>query len=166
MTTRRPLRSTPALAGCLVLFLALPARAALPTEPAQKALVIGEPTTLSIQPAAITLTGPRARQQVIVTGKYADNSVRDLTAFCEFACEDATLATVERGGFLSPKGKNGASKLVVKVGKQAASVPLTIKDADKKQPVSFRHEVVASLNVGGCNAGACHGTPSGKNGFK
>ena len=28
------------------------------------------------------------------------------------------------------------------------------------------NEVIASLNVGGCNAGACHGTPSGKGGFK
>ena len=26
--------------------------------------------------------------------------------------------------------------------------------------------MIAALNVGGCNAGACHGTPSGKNGFK
>src|SRR5262249_26553535 len=33
-------------------------------------------------------------------------------------------------------------------------------------PVSFRREVIASLNVGGCNQGACHGTPSGKNGFR
>jgi hypothetical protein len=32
--------------------------------------------------------------------------------------------------------------------------------------VSFRHQVIAALNVGGCNAGACHGTPSGKNGFR
>src|SRR5439155_26072259 len=31
---------------------------------------------------------------------------------------------------------------------------------------SFRHEFIAALNVGGCNAGACHGTPSGKGGFK
>jgi len=37
---------------------------------------------------------------------------------------------------------------------------------DKPAPVSFRREVVAAMNVGGCNAGACHGTPSGKNGFK
>src|SRR6202011_6286511 len=42
----------------------------------------------------------------------------------------------------------------------------TVKDLEKPQPVSFRREVIASMNVGGCNAGACHGTPSGKNGFK
>ena len=33
-------------------------------------------------------------------------------------------------------------------------------------PVSFRNEVIAALNVGGCNSGACHGTPTGKNGFR
>ena len=32
--------------------------------------------------------------------------------------------------------------------------------------MSFRRDVIAAMNVGGCNAGACHGTPSGKNGFK
>src|SRR5262249_36191747 len=42
----------------------------------------------------------------------------------------------------------------------------TVKDLDRPHPVSFRHELIAALNVGGCNSGACHGTPSGKNGFK
>jgi hypothetical protein len=37
---------------------------------------------------------------------------------------------------------------------------------DKPQPVSFRHEVIAALNVAGCNQGACHGIPSGRGGFK
>ena len=37
---------------------------------------------------------------------------------------------------------------------------------DKPSPVSFRRDVIAAMNVGGCNMGACHGTPSGKNGFK
>ena len=45
-------------------------------------------------------------------------------------------------------------------------MPVTVSDFDKPQPVSFRNDVIAALNVGGCNAGACHGTPSGKNGFK
>src|SRR5206468_8956193 len=32
--------------------------------------------------------------------------------------------------------------------------------------ISFRHQLVGALNVGGCNSGACHGTPSGKGGFR
>src|SRR5262245_27075608 len=33
-------------------------------------------------------------------------------------------------------------------------------------PVSFRHEVLPILTKSGCNAGACQGTPTGKNGFR
>src|SRR5689334_20761814 len=34
------------------------------------------------------------------------------------------------------------------------------------RPVSFRQDVVSALNVGGCNGGACHGSPNGRGGFK
>jgi hypothetical protein len=33
-------------------------------------------------------------------------------------------------------------------------------------PVSFRREVVPAFTAAGCNAGACHGSPTGKNGFR
>src|SRR5262249_49766272 len=33
-------------------------------------------------------------------------------------------------------------------------------------PVDFAAQVVPALSKAGCNAGACHGTPSGKNGFR
>src|SRR5207247_4086283 len=32
--------------------------------------------------------------------------------------------------------------------------------------VSFRHDVEAVLSKAGCNAGTCHGSPTGKNGFR
>jgi hypothetical protein len=35
-----------------------------------------------------------------------------------------------------------------------------------ERPVSFTREVVPILTRAGCNAGACHGTPTGKNGFR
>src|SRR5207244_2596649 len=62
--------------------------------------------------------------------------------------------------------KDGPGVLTVKAGKQMLRVPVMVKDLDKPQPVSFRNDLIATLNVGGCNSGACHGTPSGKNGFK
>jgi hypothetical protein len=43
------------------------------------------------------------------------------------------------------------------------NAPDSLADA---RPVSFRRQVVAVLTQAGCNAGACHGTPSGKNGFR
>jgi hypothetical protein len=41
-----------------------------------------------------------------------------------------------------------------------------VTDCHKPQPTSFRQEFVAALNVAGCNAGACHGVPSGRGGFR
>jgi hypothetical protein len=47
-----------------------------------------------------------------------------------------------------------------------AAVAAPAKADDSHTPASFRREVVPLLTRLGCNAGACHGTPSGKNGFR
>ncbi len=44
--------------------------------------------------------------------------------------------------------------------------PFAISSSGPSKPVSFRHDVEPILTRAGCNAGACHGTPSGKNGFR
>jgi hypothetical protein len=104
-------------------------------------------------------------QQIVVSGRYADGSVRDVTPFCEMAIENAAAVELQAGGFLVPL-KDGATGLVVKAGGKTARIPVTVKDLTKPQPISFRHQMIAAINVGGCNQGACHGTPSGKNGFR
>ncbi|HZZ78596.1 MAG TPA: DUF1549 and DUF1553 domain-containing protein [Gemmataceae bacterium] len=38
--------------------------------------------------------------------------------------------------------------------------------ADEPRPVEFRSDVIAALSRAGCNQGACHGSPQGKNGFR
>jgi hypothetical protein len=153
------------LSFVLVLTLSASASAALPTEAAQRAPFIGQPVGLVIQPDTIVLSGPRAMQQLVVTGRYANGSVRDLTPFCDFRLEAADLADLGPGGFLLPR-KSGASTLLITAGTQTARVPVTIRDFEKPEPVSFHHQMIAALNVGGCNSGACHGTPSGKAGFR
>ena len=142
-----------------------PAGAAVPEDAAERAKTVGQPTALVVQPETITLPGPRAKQQIVVTGKYADGSVRDLTAFAELSVEGG-VASLYEGGYLMPR-KNGAGALVVKAGGQTVRVAARREGFRQAEPrVSFRREVIAALNVGGCNAGACHGTPRGKNGFK
>jgi hypothetical protein len=154
-----------ALAAVALFLVPLPASAAGLTDAKSKADLIGSPASVVVQPAQVNLTGPRDRQQLVVTAKYADGTVRDLTPACTFSCEAADLVAIEPSGFIAPK-KSGTSSLVVKAGAHTVKVPLTIKDFEKPQPISFRNNLIAVLNVGGCNAGACHGTPSGKGGFK
>jgi len=154
------------LAFLVALALLRPVSAAGPEQAAKRGDdSVGQPTNLVVQPEALTLIGPRARQQILVTGTYADSSQRDLTAIADVAVENSDIAQCAADGYLIPKA-NGTTNLIVHAGGITVKAPLEVKDFEKPQPVSFRRDVIAAMNVGGCNAGACHGTPSGKNGFK
>ena len=152
----------------LVLALALATastlRAAPPTA-ADRAALIGQPTELVVAPAKVDLSGPRDVRQLVVTGKYADGTVRDLTRAADVSADQADVLSIGEGLFVRG-AKNGTATLTVTAGGKTVKVPVTVADLDAARPVSFRHDVIAAFNVGGCNAGACHGTPSGKNGFK
>jgi hypothetical protein len=144
--------------------LALAVRADVPTDPAARAKIIGTPKSLQVQPDKLTLSGPRATAQLIVNATYEDGTVRDLTHVAEFKF-DGDLVGFDSERFLTAK-KNGTTTVTVTAGGQTAKASITVQNIDKPHPVSFRNDVIASLNVGGCNSGACHGTPTGKNGFK
>jgi hypothetical protein len=161
------LRSTlrTSLAALFFTALAGPALAGPPVSAEDRAAVAGQPTTIEIAPGAVTLTGVRDARQLVVTGKYADGSVRDLTSVAGVKVEPAGVVEVQDGLFLRPT-KNGTATMIVSAGGKEARVNVTVADMEKPDPVSFRNDVIGALNVGGCNAGACHGTPSGKNGFK
>jgi hypothetical protein len=47
-----------------------------------------------------------------------------------------------------------------------AAAPREPKDENRPTQVSFQQDVIPILTQAGCNSGACHGTPSGKNGFR
>ena len=138
--------------------------AAPPRDPAEMAKIIGQPTALEAAPASVALNGARGTQQMVITGRYADGSARDLTPFITLKSEQADVLDMNET-FIRGK-KNGATNLIVEAGGKSIKVPVTVANFDKTPPVSFRHQVIAAMNVGGCNAGACHGTPSGKNGFR
>src|SRR5262249_47426091 len=144
---------------CLTTALAT----AAPTDDASS--VIGQPISLIVQPDTIRLSGPRAVQQIIVTARYSDGAERDLTPFCAMSAETAGVIHIGPGGLVQPR-KDGRTSLIVQAGPRTVRIPVTVADCDKPQPVSFRHELVAGLSVGGCNAGACHGIPSGRGGFR
>src|SRR5215203_3966468 len=96
--------------------------AAVPSDPKERAKLVGQPTALEVRPASVTLDCPRAAQQMIVSGKYADGTVRDLTPFAAFTSETPDLIETA-GGFLRGK-RNGNTQLAVAVGGQTAKVPV------------------------------------------
>ena len=124
----------------------------------------GMPTRIEVFPKQFTLLGPREQIQFVVTGFYADGGIRDLTTVAEFQVTNPAIAKVERA--VGTPVANGSTDVLVKVGGQEASVQLTVANHDKPQPISFLNGTLAALSKLGCNAGACHGSPSGKGGFR
>src|SRR5262245_40432461 len=94
-------RSTKLLVFLTFVAAPAPVLAGPPTDPTKRDAVIGRPVVLAVQPESVTLLGRRDGQQLMVTGRYADGSVRDLTALCEFNADASGCARVESGGWLS-----------------------------------------------------------------
>lgn len=153
--------------GCLsVLVMCATCLSADPPEDAEtRTRIIGDPIALDIAPQSIVLGEARAGQQVLVTARYADGSVRDLTAFCEWESADTDLVEVARHGFVTARG-DGETQLDVRVGAQQVSLPVTITNSQQPRPISFRREVMPVLSSAGCSNIHCHGAPVGKNGFR
>ena len=106
-----PRRTSVAAAAC-ALLLTSPALAGPPTNDEERAALVGQPTAIEVVPAAVKLAGVRDARQLVVTGKYADGSARDLTAVATLKTEASGVVDIQDGGFLRPK-KNGSATLAV-----------------------------------------------------
>jgi hypothetical protein len=139
------------------------------TPPAARALdnaaLVGNPASIVAEPATALLIGPRSQQQIIVTAKYEGDTVRDLSRVSEFVSENPAVAVVGADGVVTPKA-NGETSIIAKVAGKETKIAVTVKDMDKPAPVQFVNHVTAALSKAGCNMGACHGSPSGKAGFR
>lgn len=137
---------------------------AAPGDDGRRAL-LGTPKTVTIEPGDALLAGRRATRQLIVTGVYADGSRRDLTRVLEWVSLDPAVATVSPHGRVVPKG-NGKATVVARLGSIEARTTVEVRGTDRPTPVSFRNDVIPAFSQASCNMGACHGTPTGKGGFK
>ena len=127
----------------------------------------GEADTLlriEVVPKTFELSGPREKLHPVVSGFYANGEVRDLTRVAQFSTSDSHVADVEVG-VVRPL-TNGETQVRVRVENIEAVTKLVVSGQDEAQPVSFQHDALPALSKQGCNAGACHGSPSGKGGFR
>jgi hypothetical protein len=114
---------------------------------------IGSPTKLEVFPAQVKLSGKRQRQQLVVTGHYADGTVQDLTRAATYASSATNVAAIENS-VLKPVA-NGTAEITVSAGGQSAKVAVEVVNFDQPDPLSFEQHALAALSKQGCNAGAC-----------
>ncbi len=120
---------------------------------------------LSIEPHRVVLSGSGARQQLAVTLRRADGSLRDATRDCRLEVEPAGLATISSQGVVRP-ATAGTGVIRATIEGLRVEVTIRIEDVNRDRPASFRADVAPLLAKAGCNMGACHGNLSGKGGFR
>ncbi len=101
---------------------------------------------------------------MIVTGYDTQQSPRDWTRDVRIISTDSMIAEVKEG-VVYPK-RDGECEILVEVGSLRQSIPLRVSNMQSKTAVAFESEVLVALSKQGCNSGACHGSPSGKGGFR
>jgi hypothetical protein len=139
---------------CCALFATSSIRAAAPAP---------GPVRLIVEPARIVLTHRDDRHRLLVSGIYADGSIRDRTRSAVFVPADAAIVSV-KGGIVRPL-KSGATTISVRDGNQTTSIAIEVTGIQPRS-ISFANDIMPTLSHAGCNAGACHGSASGKKGFK
>ena len=139
--------------------------AVVAAEPSTKSDAVGRPVSIDVAPRAFRLDGPRATRQLLVTGHYADGSLRDLTGLAGFQATDPGRLSVDADGLVHGLG-DGSTQLIVEVGGRKATTEATVSGIKRIEPVSFRRELMPVLSVAGCSDIRCHGAPSGKDGFR
>jgi hypothetical protein len=119
---------------------------------------------LAILPGDFTLTGPAARQTLLVQetrgGKLFGQVERDLT----LTSSDPGVVKIDNGAAVPVA--NGQAVVTAAAAGRTAQVKVTVASMDKPFDWSFRNHVQPVLAKFGCSSGACHGAAAGKNGFR
>jgi hypothetical protein len=120
-------------------------------------------SVLECYPPSINLSGAQARQRIVVQAGYADGVTREVTTQARCWIADPRLARFEKGAVLALA--DGKTELRVQYDSRVVTVPVTVSGSVTQLPISFKRDVMPVFMKAGCNAGACHGTSRGKDGF-
>jgi len=119
--------------------------------------------SIEVFPAKVTLETVADSHSLVAMATYEDDTTRDIT-------DDAVLRLAKPGiaelhGTQLKPNADGETKVNVSYGGEELVVPVTVTDATKPRPVSFRLDVMPVFMRAGCNTGSCHGSARGQDGF-
>jgi hypothetical protein len=120
--------------------------------------------SLEAQPTALTLDNKFSYSQLLVTAKLATGEAVDVTRLVSIIAPEQ-LVSVSSTGVVRPKA-DGTGELKLALAGQTLAVPVTVSGQTSDYHVSFVRDVMPTMSKLGCNAGTCHGSLNGKNGFK
>ncbi|HEY2839136.1 MAG TPA: hypothetical protein VGJ26_08310, partial [Pirellulales bacterium] len=156
-------------AALLVLFVVVAQFAAAPVAradepPAPEKLPEGaQIASLEVLPATIALPHKYAYAQILVTGVLTTGERVDVTRMATIEAPACVAVAPHR--LVRPLAE-GEGALQIAFGGKSASVPVKVTGQQVEHPVSYIQDVAPAMSKMSCNAGTCHGSANGKNGFK
>lgn len=133
----------------------------------QEAPVRNSPQTggkLKVYPSEIRLSDGSDWNRLLVLAERSDGSTVEVTSSASFTVGDSSVVRL-MDGIVQPAA-DGSTEIQVCVGTDEVIVPVTAFNSDVIPELSFRTDVLATLTKAGCNTGKCHGSASGKDGFR
>ncbi len=118
---------------------------------------------IEAQPASIALANPFQYAQVVLTGVLDTGERIDVTRMAEL--DKPANVKVSPTVLVRPTA-DGDGVLKFTLAGQTAVIPVKVTGQKDKYEVSFIRDVMPTMSRVGCNAGTCHGSANGKNGFK
>ena len=119
--------------------------------------------SIEVYPTELTLASIRDSRRVLVTGVTSDGQRIDVSSKATVTTQ-SPVCQVDATGYVAPLVAGDGTILIEAEG-QRAEIPVHVTSGDAA-PVDFIREVNPILSKVGCNAGTCHGSQAGKNGFK
>jgi hypothetical protein len=150
--------------GMLLLPAAAPASNAAPEAAPVRTVDLAKITEISLDPPTINLNDPRARQQILVTGKL-NGALIDLTDLATFQTSNEKVVKLSERQEALPAG-DGTAEILIKAGPAQAKVAVKVSNTSKGRMINFPNEIVPIFTKLTCNGGGCHGKSGGQNGFR
>ena len=120
-------------------------------------------TKVEVAPTSIELKTPFEYRQLLLTGVLDNGDRVDVTRLAKFTVP-ASVKVSERGQVRPLQDGQGELKFTVEG--QTGSIAVNVIGQTTTVDVSFTRDVMPTLSRMGCNAGTCHGSAQGKNGFQ
>ena len=146
------------LAAGLVVLIAANARAGESLPAGARVL------RLEVQPTTINLNSAFDYRQLLLTAQLSTGDRVDVTRLAQ-ADHVPAILRLSTGRLVRPQA-NGDATLTFNLAGQRVSVPVQVRGLGQARAISFVRDVMPVLSKVGCNAGTCHGSAKGKNGFK
>jgi hypothetical protein len=120
--------------------------------------------SIAAQPESIQLQHQFDYAQLLILGLTDSGEQVDLTRSVQLA-KPSDIVSVEPAGLVRPLA-DGQDQLEFTFGGHQVIARVRVSGVGSPYPVDFVRDIAPALSKMGCNAGTCHGSKEGKNGFK